>query len=98
MVYAVSFMAFAQESHTSYFMEGMVKRHELNPALSSNCNYVSIPVIPVFSGLAIGANSNLGADKFLFKRNGEIVTGLNSAVSADEFLGGLKDNNTLELN
>lgn len=98
LVYAVSFMAFAQESHTSYFMEGMVKRHELNPALSSNCNYVSIPVIPVFSGLAIGANSNLGTDKFLFKRNDEIVTGLNSAVSADEFLGGLKDNNTLELN
>ena len=87
----------AQTPHSGYFMD-MPGRHQLNPAFANEYNYINMPVIPALSGIAVGMNGNIGLDKFLFKRNGELVTGLNSAVSAEEFLGGLKDNNFIEAN
>ena len=90
--------AFAQAPHSGYFMDSMPNRHQLNPAFANEYNYVNMPIIPGFSGLAVGMNGNIGLDKFLFKRNGELVTGLNNQVSAEEFLGGLNDNNYMEAN
>lgn len=90
--------AVSQTSHTSYFLENMTTRHELNPAFATEYNYVNIPVVPGLSGLAVGMNGNIGLDKFLFKRNGELVTGLNNSVSTSEFLGGLNSNNYMEAN
>lgn len=85
----------AQNPHVSYFMENMPTRHELNPALTPEFGYVAIPVL---SGLHMGLNSNVGLNDFLFSRNGELVTGLNSQISAADFLGGLKDKNYMEMN
>lgn len=95
-VAAAAFMQLpAQNPHVSYFMENMPTRHELNPALTPEFGYVAIPVL---SGLHMGLNSNVGLNDFLFSRNGELVTGLNSQISAADFLGGLKDKNYMEMN
>jgi hypothetical protein len=37
------------------------------------------------------SRNNVGAASFLYPRNGEVVTALHESVSADEFLGSLKD-------
>ncbi len=85
----------AQTAHTGYFMDKMPLRHELNPAFAPEFNYVTMPVV---GDLNLGMNANIGLDNFLFNRNGETVTGLHKDVSANDFLGGLKDRNYMEAN
>ena len=93
---AVAISAMAQNSNSSYFMESMANRHEINPAFTPDYNYVS--PLPALGGMLIGSNSNIGVSDFLFKHNGQLVTGLNQAISADEFLSGLKNGANLDLN
>lgn len=95
---AITTSAVAQAPHTSYFMESMPTRHQLNPALTPNYNYVNLPLIPLFSGIQIGLNSNVGMANFLYPRGNELVTGLHSSVSNDEFLGNIHRNNIIEAN
>lgn len=92
---AVAFGAAAQTPRNGYFSENMPLRHELNPSFAPDYNYVTVPAL---GGITAGANANIGADNFLFKKNGEVVTGLHSSVGADEFLDGLKSRNYLEVN
>ena len=86
--------ASAQALHSSYFLDGMVERHELNPAFGGEANFIALPG---FTGFNLGASTNFGLSDFVFKRNGELVLGLSSQVSASEFLGGLPQNNQLQL-
>ena len=88
-------VSFAQAPHSAYFMDNMPNRHLLNPAFTPDFNYVSIPAL---GNLQIGTNANVGIDDFLFPRNGELVTSLNSSVSSEEFLGRLKSINSIEAN
>lgn len=77
------------QSRTSYFMEGSYFRSELNPALAPTRGYLALPGI---SGVGIDMSSNYrSAENFLFERNGEIVSGFDPAVSADDFLGNLPE-------
>ena len=80
----------AQTPRNGYFSENLPMRHNLNPAFAPEYDYVAIPAI---GGISAGMNSNVGADNFLFKKNGEVVTGLHSSVGNDEFLSGLKSRN-----
>ena len=80
--------------NSSYFMEKMTKRNQLNPALKTENNYVSIPTI---GNLYLGINSNLGLGTFLYPRDNKLVTFLHESVPADEFLNKLTPNNTIEL-
>lgn len=80
--------------NSSYFMEKMTKRNQLNPALKTENNYVSIPSI---GNLYLGINSNLGLGTFLYPRDNKLVTFLHESVPADEFLNKLTPNNTIEL-
>ena len=73
----------AQTPRNGYFSENLPMRHNLNPAFAPEYDYVAIPAI---GGISAGMNSNVGADNFLFKKNGEVVTGLHSSVGNDEFL------------
>lgn len=88
-------VSFAQAPHSAYFMDNMPNRHLLNPAFTPDFNYVSIPAL---GNLQIGTNANVGIGDFLFPRNGELVTSLNSSVSSEEFLGRLKSINSIEAN
>lgn len=85
----------AQTPRNGYFSENLPMRHNLNPAFAPEYDYVAIPAI---GGISAGMNSNVGADNFLFKKNGEVVTGLHSSVGSDEFLSGLKSRNYMEVN
>lgn len=80
--------------NSSYFMEKMTKRNQLNPALKTENNYISMPGLGNFY---MGVNSNLGLGTFLYPRDNKLVTFLHESVSADEFLGKLTPNNTLEV-
>jgi hypothetical protein len=90
----MSLSAFAQSAHSSYFLENMTYRQNMNPAFAPDFNYVNIPAL---GGLQLGMNSNVGLGSFLFPQNDEMVTGLNSSISPDEFLGKLNKNNIMEL-
>lgn len=85
----------AQTPRNGYFSENLPTRHDLNPAFAPDFDYVTIPVL---GGISVGANSNVGVGNFLFKKNGEVVTGLHSSVGNDEFLGKLKSKNYMEAN
>lgn len=80
--------------NSSYFMEKMTKRNQLNPALKTENNYVSMPSLGNFY---LGVNSNLGLGTFLYPRDNKLVTFLHESVPADEFLNKLTPNNTIEL-
>lgn len=97
-VIAISTNIKAQAPHSSYFMESMPTRHQLNPALTPDYNYVNMPLIPALSGIQIGVNSNVGMANFLYPRGNELVTGLHSSVSSDEFLSNIHRNNAIEAN
>lgn len=83
----------AQTLQSSYFMESMVQRHELNPAFGAQSNFI---VAPVLGGIQANVHSNIGLSNFLFQRGNELVTGLSSDVSADEFINGLPSNSQVE--
>ncbi len=80
--------AFGQ-NNTTYFLDNYVYSYKLNPAAKP-------ADVGFFGGLGFGGfniniGSNSGVSDFLFPVDGKLVTGLNDAVSADEFLGGLND-------
>ncbi len=85
----------AQTLTSSYFLEKMPTRNQLNPAFKTANSYVSLPIL---NDLYLGLNSNVGLGTFLYPHNGELVTFLHESVAANEFLGKLKSNNALEMN
>lgn len=84
--------AAAQHTASGYYADGFLYRHEMNPAIGNDQNYVAMPAI---SNVNVAVNGNIGIDKVLFNRNGKTTTFLNPDVSADEFLSGIKSKNKL---
>ena len=83
------------QSRNSYFMEGSYFRNDMNPALAPTRGYIALPGM---SGVGVNLSQNfLSIDNFLYKRDGELVTALHSAVSPDEFLGKLPSEGRLAL-
>lgn len=87
--------ASAQALNSGYFLDGYLFKHQLNPALKSDKSYFSIPVL---GNINIGTKGNVGLGSFLYPTaNNGLTTFLNSSISADEFLGGLKDLNRMSM-
>ena len=74
----------AQTLHSSYFLENMPYRHQLNPAFMSPSGYVGFPVLGNFN---IMLNSNVGFGTFLYPRGYELATFMHSFVGTKEVLG-----------
>jgi len=96
---AFSFIS-AQTLSSSYFLEGATYRHQLNPAFMGERNYISIPML---GNMNLGTSSNVGLTNFIYKYDDpagkyDLTTFMNSAISRDEFLGGLKTNNQINTN
>lgn len=90
----------AQTLRSSYFLEGSVLRHEINPAFMGERNYVSMPFL---GGLNIGVQSNVGLSNFVYKLNDptskyKLTSFMHPNISSSEFLNGLHEKNTLNLN
>ena len=98
MLLLVSFAAKAQESlRTGYFLKGNLYRHTINPALMNDRNYVSLPLFGEFN---FNAGGNVGIDNFVFNspNGGDKVSFMHESIKADDFLGGLEDENKIMAN
>ena len=94
-VAASTLMGVAQEANRSgYFLEGYNFRHNINPALAPERNYISFPAL---GNLGIGLNSNMGVSTFLYKLPGtdQLTTFMSPTVDANTFLGKLQNNNKI---
>ena len=90
----LSLGASAQSFRSGYFLDNDVYGYRINPAQVNEKSFLSIGL----GNIDLQNRANFGVGTFLFPTdNGSIVTGLNKAVSADTFLGGLKENNFLDL-
>ena len=85
----------AQDLKTGYFLDNYLYGYRLNPALQTEVtdNFVGV----IFGDSALGINSDLGLSNILFPTDNGLVTGFNSAVSASEFLSGLKNSNKMSI-
>ena len=85
-----SITASAQNSNSSYFMEGALNRHMANPAFAPQQDYVAMPALGNFN---IDVSSHFAIGDVFFNRNGKTVTFLHPDVTKAEALSGLEDNN-----
>lgn len=89
-------MAQATGNRSSYFLEGSVYRHELNPAFQGERNYVGMPALGNFS---VGAQGTAGLGDFLYvKDNGDLMTFMHPDVSSKTFLNDLPRRTKLGIN
>ena len=90
--------AAAQVLRTGYFLDGNLFGHRLNPALSSDKGYFSLPFIGGVNAVTMG---NVGMSSFLYDSpfdKDKQVTFMHSSISADEFLGNLERDNVMNAN
>ncbi len=81
---------------TSYFMDGSYLRNDMNPALIPGKGYI---VLPAISGIGLGLNNNfLSVDNFIYSRDGQTVTALDSRVQTADFVDKLPKVGHLNLN
>ena len=85
-----------QTLRTGYFLKGNSYRHRINPAMTCEQNYISLPLL---GNTNINTNGNVGLAHFIYDApNGtDLVTFMHPSVSADEFLGGLDKNNNITI-
>lgn len=87
----VSLMAISASAQlrTAYFMEGSYFRTDMNPALIPTRSYFNLPAI---GGVGVGLNNNfISVSNFVYQKEGQLVTALDSRVPASEFLAKLPD-------
>ena len=92
--------ASAQSLRSSYFMDGMNYRHQLNPAYAAESNYLNLPFF-VLGNFNVGLQGNIGVNDFLYKYNQNgysLTTFMSPTVGNAEFLDRLHKNNHLNVN
>lgn len=82
----------AQHTESGYFTDGYLFRHEMNPAIANDQNYVSMPIL---GNMDFTLHGNIGIKDVLYNVNGKTSLFTNPGVSASEFLGNIKDKNKL---
>lgn len=95
MIAFTGLTATAQTLNSLYFLDGNTQRHLLNPAMTCESGWVSVPF---FGGFGVNMNSNLGLEAFLRPSgNNEMITFLHPSISTEDALSKFQDMNTLEL-
>lgn len=84
--------AIAQDLESGFFTDGYLYRHEMNPAIANNRNYVSMLAL---GNINFGMAGNLAIRDVIFNRNGKTVLFTNPSVDANEFLNGISGRNRL---
>lgn len=80
-------VASAQSFRSGYFLDNYVFGYRINPAQINRKSFLSVAT----GSIDLQNSSNIGVASMLFPTDNGMVTGLNSAVSAEEFLGGLPE-------
>lgn len=81
----------AQTMHTGYFLEGFFDRHHLNPALTPERNYFSLPFIGQFS---VDLFSTVGLSNFIYESTsspGKLTTFMSPDIAKSTFLKSLPE-------
>ena len=86
----------AQELKTGYFLDNYLYGHRLNPAAQVDDNTKTFLGL-IVNDVTAGLSSDLGLSNLMFPVSGRLVTGFNEAVSAEEFIGGLKITNKINI-
>ena len=76
------FIAGAQTMRGSYFLDNSLNRNKMNPAFTPRSNYFQVPTL---GNMSMGVMSNLDVPTFLYPTDGELLTFLNSQISASQF-------------
>ncbi len=76
------------QSITSYYMPDAIERRNLNVAFAPERGYVSIPFI---GSIDFGVNGNMSLSTLLHEDGDDLVSLLDSSVSAADALGNLKE-------
>lgn len=79
----------AQSFQQAFFLDGYTLAYRYNPAIQNEGAFLSV------GQLESHTLNNVGMASFLYPRDGEVVTGLHSSVSAQELLGNLQPDNYL---
>lgn len=82
----------AQNTESGYFTDGYLFRHEMNPAIGNDQNYVSMPGLGNFNFTMYG---NFGIKDVLYNVNGKTSLFTNKNVSKEEFLSNINDKNKI---
>lgn len=80
----------AQHTESGYFTDGYLFRHEMNPAIGNDKNYVSMPAI---GNIDFSLHGNLGVKDLLYNIDGKTSLFTNPNVSVSEFLGNINSKN-----
>ena len=79
----------AQSFPQAFFLDGYRLGYRYNPALQADTPFLAL------GQWGSRSRNNIGAESFLYRRGDELVTAFHSSVSAQEFLGNLKDVNSM---
>ena len=85
--------ASAQSFRTGYFLDNYTYSYRLNPAKVTGESFFGLAL----DNIDLQNSSSLGISSFLYPKGNSLVTGLNSSVDANTFLGKLSDVNTINL-
>lgn len=83
----------AQLLRSAYFMENTHLRTSLNPALTPERGFLTIPLLGSFH--VAYASNNIALSDIFYNRNGRLVTFLDPSVGVDEFLKKMKSTNQI---
>lgn len=89
----VTTAASSQTLNSLYFLEGNNQRHRLNPAFTSECGFVTFPLL---GNLNPTLNSNIGLGTVLYPQGDEMVTFMHPSISNAEAMAKFKSMNVLE--
>ena len=81
----------AQNYQSGFFLDNNTYSYRFNPAQTGDRTFVGVGI----NNVNLSANGNIGISSLIYPSGNGLVTGLNSAVSSEEFLGNLKDVNRL---
>ncbi len=80
--------AAAQDLKSGFYNDGYLYRHDMNPALGNEKNYIAFPAL---GNLNVNLNSNLKVNNIFYNHNGRTVLFTHPSVDAGEFLDNVKD-------
>jgi len=88
--------SFAEELSTTYFLDNNVYSYRFNPAIAGDQSFAAIAI----GNINTAVSSNIGVNSLIFKKpdGSGFVTGLNSSITSEQFLGKLKDHNNISEN
>lgn len=95
LILILGISAQAQTLSGLYFLEGNNQRNNLNPAFTSESNYITFPGL---GNVYLGVNSNIGLSSIFTPVGDELVTFLHKDISAEEALSKFNSYNIVETN